>query len=80
MSKEEQDKLTKAFTYGIDYGMFLAEANREKELLAEAGLNSLESRRTSMPVSKKEWLPKSEKWFEYHKKAKIEFLKLFINK
>jgi len=72
---ETTDALLKAFEYGIDYGLLLAEQERDSEDLTDAFLCGIYSRKMCQPspIAKRRQ-PRSAKW----RAAKGDSVKNFI--
>lgn len=74
--------ITTAFTifnYGVDYGLLIAERERENEELADAFNCSLVSRKTAMPAIPLEHRRcHSEKWITAKKKSFADFQDLLL--
>ena len=68
----------KIFEFGVDYGLLLAEQERENEELFDAFAGSVFSTKMCMPSAPQERRQvRSEKWFEAKKKSVAEFMEMY---
>jgi len=70
--------IVKIFEYGVDYGLLLAEQERQGEELFDAFQGSAFSAKFAMPSAPAERRQlRSDKWFEAKKKSLVEFAEIY---
>lgn len=75
---EHYEALLKAYEYGIDHGLLIAEQERDSEDLFDAFGCYSQSKRTCMPsaVSQRRQ-PHSQKWRDSKKQSMLDFINLY---
>ncbi|MCL1951925.1 MAG: hypothetical protein FWF60_03775 [Oscillospiraceae bacterium] len=69
--------LLKAFECGVDYGLLLAEQERDSEDLFDAAACAIMSRRTCLPTSPApRRMPRSDAWRASKKESLLQFIEL----
>ena len=72
------DELLKAFEYGVDYGLLLAEQERDSEDMADSVACMMYSKKMcvpSTPIQRRQ--PRSDKWRLSKRQSVDNFIKLY---
>ena len=76
MNNQPHETLMMAFEAGIDYGLLLAEEERDSEDWFDACQCSVFARKTNIPsTTAKRRMPHSEKWRQAKRDSYLRFLK-----
>jgi len=76
MNNQDYEALMMAFKSGVDYGLLIAEEERDSEDLYDAALCSIHAQKMCIPsVRTERRMPHSEKWRQAKRDSYSSFLK-----